>query len=159
MLCLSLSHDSLISSSFTLHFSKCLCFRRLVFYLLFLKRKKIWKSLELLTERKSQWTILLHRHIVSRHRVDGVLSFLSSRPNWIGTLPTPSHAGECVPPTLFGSGGSTLACGGGNGVSQFQRGDRHSICTLCLEDKHIMTALKSSSFGFFLELSEACCFF
>jgi len=98
VLCLFLPHDSFISSSFTLHFSKCLCFRRLVFYLLILKRKKIWKSQELLTERKSQWIILLHRHIVSRHRVDQVLSFLSSRPNWIGTPPTPSHAGECVPP-------------------------------------------------------------
>jgi hypothetical protein len=35
------------------------------------------------------------------HRVDRVLSFLSSRPNW--DSPTPSDAGECVPPN--GSGG------------------------------------------------------
>ncbi len=37
------------------------------------------------------------------HRVDRVLSFLSSRPNW--EYPTPSQAGECVPPPPFGSGG------------------------------------------------------
>ncbi len=38
----------------------------------------------------------------SSHRVDRVLSCLSSRPNW--DSPTPSHVSElCVPP--FGSGG------------------------------------------------------
>jgi hypothetical protein len=42
------------------------------------------------------------------HRVDRVLGFFSNRPNC--DSPTPSHAGECVPP-LFGSGGDTLACG------------------------------------------------
>ncbi len=59
------------------------------------------------------------------HRVDRVLSFLSSRPNWDST--TPSHAGECVPPQWF-RGEGTLACGRGEGAggSQFQRGDRHS---------------------------------
>jgi hypothetical protein len=45
----------------------------------------------------------------SRHRVDGVLNFFSSRPNWAS--PTPSLAGECVrPPPLWFLGG-TLACG------------------------------------------------
>jgi hypothetical protein len=65
------------------------------------------------------------------HRVDRVLGFFSSRPNW--DPPTPSPAGECVP--LFGSGGDTLACGKGGGGSQFGRGDRHygtlSIYVLC----------------------------
>jgi hypothetical protein len=54
------------------------------------------------------------------HRVDSVLGFFSSRPNW-DPPPTPSPAGECVPHP-FGSGGpggegDTLACcrGGGDG--------------------------------------------
>jgi hypothetical protein len=33
------------------------------------------------------------------HRVDRVLSFLSSRPNW--GSPTPSHIGDCVPLPLL----------------------------------------------------------
>ncbi len=46
------------------------------------------------------------------HRVDRVLSFLFSCPNW--DYPTPSHAGECVP-SPFGSGGkhTRLREGGG----------------------------------------------
>ncbi len=47
-------------------------------------------------------------------RVDSVLGFFSCRPNWD---PQPS-----VP---HGSGGDTLACGKGDGGSQFGRGDRH----------------------------------
>jgi hypothetical protein len=39
-------------------------------------------------------TIAVVREYALR-RVDKVLSFLSSRPNW--DSPTPSHAGECVP--------------------------------------------------------------
>jgi hypothetical protein len=47
-----------------------------------------------------------------RHRVDRVLSFFSSRPNW--DSPNPSHAGECVPPLWFMGGGYyTLAWGRG----------------------------------------------
>ncbi len=38
----------------------------------------------------------------------GVLNFLSSRPHW--DSPTPSPAGECVPPPLV-QVGYTLACG------------------------------------------------
>ncbi len=46
----------------------------------------------------------------ANHRVDRVLSFFSRRANW--DPPTPSPAGDCVPPP-FGSGdGDTLACGG-----------------------------------------------
>jgi hypothetical protein len=42
------------------------------------------------------------------HRVDRVLSFFSSRPNW--DSPTPSHAGECVYSfLLFGSGRRGMA--------------------------------------------------
>ncbi len=70
------------------------------------------------------------------HRVDRVLSFLSSRPNW--DSPTPSHAGECVPPSLVPGGGGegTLASRRGSGRSQFQRGDIHCgtlvIYVLCV---------------------------
>ncbi len=46
------------------------------------------------------------------HRVDRVLSFFSSRPNW--DSPTPSHAGEGGPPH-FGSGG-----GGGGGHTRLR---------------------------------------
>ncbi len=56
------------------------------------------------------------------HRVDRVLSFISSRWNW----DSPSHAGERVPPPPRGSGGGgILACGRGGGESQFRRGVRH----------------------------------
>jgi hypothetical protein len=56
-------------------------------------------------------------HVVTR-RVDRVLGFFSNRPNW--DYPTPSPAGECVPPP-FCSGGDTLACGICGGGSQFGR--------------------------------------
>jgi hypothetical protein len=42
------------------------------------------------------------------HRVDRVRGLFSSRPHW--NSPTPSPAGECVPPP-FGWGGGTLARG------------------------------------------------
>jgi hypothetical protein len=63
------------------------------------------------------------------HKVDRVLGFFSSRPNW--ESPTPSPAGECGPPLWFGGGG-TLACERGDGGSQFRRGDGHcgTLCTL-----------------------------
>jgi hypothetical protein len=80
----------------------------------------------------------------SWHRVDRVLSFFSSRPNW--NYPTPSHAGDVCP--SFGSGGGggfTLIRGRGGedvGESQFRRGDRHFgtlgsryICTLLIMAK------------------------
>jgi hypothetical protein len=40
--------------------------------------------------------------LISHHRVDRVLGFFYSRPNWDSR--TPSPAGECVPPS-FSSGG------------------------------------------------------
>jgi hypothetical protein len=46
----------------------------------------------------------------SRHRVDRVLSFCSSRPKWDSSIP--SHAGECVTPPPFGCG-AALVCGRG----------------------------------------------
>ncbi len=70
------------------------------------------------------------------HRVDRVLDFFSSRPNW--DSPTPSPAGECVPPPLVpleGGGGHSLA-EQGVGESQFGQGNRrlwysrYSICTV-----------------------------
>jgi hypothetical protein len=69
------------------------------------------------------------------HRVDRVLTFLSSRPNL--DSPTPSPAGVCVPhpyPLVQGGGTHTLA-GEGVGESKFRRGDRHcatlGIYVLC----------------------------
>jgi hypothetical protein len=46
-------------------------------------------------------------------RVDRVIGFFSSSPNW--DPPTPSPAGECVPPLLVpgGGGGGTVASGRG----------------------------------------------
>jgi hypothetical protein len=62
-----------------------------------------------------------HRSLTAIRRVDRVLSF--SPDVRIGTPPTPSSTGECVP--LFGwGGGYTFACGRGGGGSQFRRGDR-----------------------------------
>ncbi len=47
------------------------------------------------------------------HRVDRVLGFFSSRPNWDPPLP---HTQKSVYPPPFGSGGGgTLACGWGGG--------------------------------------------
>jgi len=40
------------------------------------------------------------------HRVDRVLSLISSRRNWVS--PTPSHASECVPPLWFRGGEHSL---------------------------------------------------
>jgi hypothetical protein len=42
----------------------------------------------------------------TKHRVDSVLGFFSSRPNW--SPPTPSPAGECAPPWFRGGGGRGL---------------------------------------------------
>jgi hypothetical protein len=59
-------------------------------------------------------------------RVDRVLGFFSSSPNW--DSPTPSPVGECVPPPLWFRGWVQTGLrervwwGGG---SQFRRGDRH----------------------------------
>ncbi len=71
------------------------------------------------------------------HRIDRVLSFSSSRPNWY--FPTPSHAGGCVPPPPpLWFRGSILARGGeGVGESRVGRGDRHfgtlGVYVLCDE--------------------------
>ncbi len=66
-------------------------------------------------------------------RVDRVLGFFSSRPNW---EPLPPHPQASVsPPLWFRGGGGTLACGRGGGEVQFGRGDRHcgirGIYVLC----------------------------
>ncbi len=64
------------------------------------------------------------------HRIDRVLGFFSSRPNW--DSPTPSPAGECVPPPLVPAEGHTCLRERG---SQFGQGDRHcgtlGIIVLC----------------------------
>jgi hypothetical protein len=58
------------------------------------------------------------------HRVEGVLSLFSSRPNC--DPPTPSPAGKRVSPFGWGGGGRySLACGRGSGVVPFPRGDGH----------------------------------
>ncbi len=61
--------------------------------------------------------------LCTHHRVDRVLGFFSSRPNW--DSPTPSTPSVCAPPR-FGGGGGTLACGRRDVGSKFRRGDRHS---------------------------------
>ncbi len=57
-------------------------------------------------------------------RVDGVLGFFSSRPDWDSPIPSP--AGECAPPPLLwlgGGGGCTLVRRrGGWGVPILTRG-------------------------------------
>jgi hypothetical protein len=57
------------------------------------------------------------------HRVDRVLSFLSSRQNSNWDSPTPSHAGQCAPPPLLVPKGSTLAYmrGGWEGGTNYNR--------------------------------------
>jgi hypothetical protein len=64
------------------------------------------------------------------NRVDIVLGFFSSRPNW--DPPIPSPAAECVPHLVQGV---QFACRRGLGGSQFRRGDRHcgtlGIYVLC----------------------------
>ncbi len=67
----------------------------------------------------------------SRHRVDRVLGFFCSRPNW--DSPTPSPPGECAPP--FGPGGGrrgrhTRFRERGLGESQFRRGNNIHCDTL-----------------------------
>ncbi len=52
---------------------------------------------------------------MEEYRVDRVLGFFSSRPNW--DPHTPSPAGECVSPPLVWGGGYTLACGKRGGGS------------------------------------------
>jgi hypothetical protein len=54
-------------------------------------------------------TTTRNRVVVVREglRVERVLSFSSRRPNW--DSPTPSHAGECVPPWFRGEGAHSIA--------------------------------------------------
>ncbi len=49
----------------------------------------------------------------SEHRVDRVLGFFSSRPNWDPPF-TPSPAGECVPTPVWFRGGTIGGVGGPN---------------------------------------------
>ncbi len=68
--------------------------------------------------------VSLVRYIPS-HRVDRVLGFFSSRPNWDSTTPSP-WPGRCVPlpPLWFREGGPHSLAGEVVG-SQFGRGERH----------------------------------
>ncbi len=65
------------------------------------------------------------------HREVRVLGLFSSRPNW--DSPTPSPAGECVPPS-FASGGGGGGVGGGGGKNDAGDGNlvgylyTHVIC-------------------------------
>ncbi len=75
-------------------------------------REGTWSSATCASVQLSEWLK------DPAHRVDRVLIFFSSRPNW--DLPPP--------PLVPRGGGDTLACGrgrGGGGGSQFGRGDRH----------------------------------
>ncbi len=72
------------------------------------------------------------------HRVDRVLGFFASHPNWDSPTPSPaaSQAGVSLNPVGSGGGeGYTNARGRGGGGSQFRRGDRHcgtlGIYVLC----------------------------
>ncbi len=56
------------------------------------------------------------------HRVDRVLGFFSSRPNWDPPMHFLTHTPVCPPPPVSGGG---LAGGRGGGGSQFGRDDRH----------------------------------
>jgi hypothetical protein len=69
----------------------------------------------------------------------------------IGTPPTPSPAGECVP-TIWFRGRDTLACGRGGGGTHFGRGDIHCgtlgtyvLCgpTVCLLSSFICSTASS----------------
>ncbi len=69
------------------------------------------------------------------HRLDRVLGFFTSRPNW-DPPPNPSLAGECSPPPLVFLGGTYSLAGGGVGVgSKSDEGTEHcgtlDICVLC----------------------------
>ncbi len=78
---------------------------------------RIWE-LWAICLREPRWNSWKYNfvEISGHHRVDRILSFLSSRPNWVSL--TPSLARECVhPPTPpFGSGKHTLW--GGEGVGE-----------------------------------------
>ncbi len=69
------------------------------------------------------------------HRVDRVLGFFSSRPNWFGH-PPPPHPQVSVSPPLWFRGKDRLACGRGSVGSQIGWGDRHygnlGLCILSL---------------------------
>jgi hypothetical protein len=70
----------------------------------------------------------------AKHRVDRVLGFFSSRPNW--DSPTPSPPDECAaPPGFRGSDTVQSLAGESVGGSQFGRGDSHcgtlGIYVLC----------------------------
>ncbi len=71
------------------------------------------------------------------HRVDRILGFFVSRPNW--DPPTHSPTGECVPP--LGSGGGHTFLREGGGGSQPTRGQtlwysRYIQFVLCAFDTH-----------------------
>ncbi len=79
---------------------------------------KLWRSTFIFNLR------LLLYVCGANHRVDRVLDFFSSRPNWDPLTPSPAG---------FGSGGWTLSLAGvGWGGSQFGRGDTH-CCTLGID--------------------------
>ncbi len=89
-----------------------------------------------LAEKKVKYIFFfIYKFQFESHRVDRVMGFFSCCPN--RDSPTPSPAGECVPPPLVrGGGGFTLACGrGGWCVPIPTRGQTlwysSYICTLC----------------------------
>jgi hypothetical protein len=63
------------------------------------------------------------------HRVDRVLGFFSSRPNWDSTMHSLTRRRACPHHLVQRGGGDTLACE--RGGSQFQRGDVHCSNVFC----------------------------
>jgi hypothetical protein len=95
------------------------------------------------------YTCFPFQGVAAVHRVDRVLSFLSSRPNCELGLPDPLNAGVVYPPPLVGGGeGAHSLPRKGGGGAQFQRGDRHcgtlGIKVLCGLHVYIETLSENS---------------
>jgi hypothetical protein len=88
------------------------------------------------------WRILCF--FCTKHRVDRVLGFFSSRPNW--DSPAPSTAGECVPPPplVGGGGGDTLACGWGDHFTELKW--PHKVTLRSQKNQHEVTLTSQSDF-------------
>jgi hypothetical protein len=82
-------------------------------------------------------------------RVDRVISFLSSRPNW--NFPTPSPASEFIPPP-FSSGGKHTCLRERRVGSQLQRGERHcgTLGIFVLSGLKLVESKNLDDFGCFL---------
>jgi hypothetical protein len=83
--------------------------------------------------------VLEYTHLGNNNRVDRVLGFFSSHPNW--DSPNPSPADKCVPPPPFGPGGTQSLVGDWvHGVPYSDEGTDHA---------GVLTQEKTSYVGFF----------